>query len=139
MKRLIILPVLCIFILLSFSSRPYAQMEACGAHSKTNDSRQMSMDDAKNMDMMKNMSNQCQLISDKFKNLKYHFQKMMQINDKSELKIEMQKQYEMMGQIQSEILEHAKICQHMMAMMTESDMSQSRPEENNPDHAAHKH
>jgi len=67
------------------------------------------------MGMMSNMSRQCQQMSQKFKTMGDHFQKMLQINDIKLLKTELKKQYGMMQSINKHMIRHINICKRMMS------------------------
>ena len=96
--------------------------------------------DMKNMDMMKDMSNQCQMMSENFSDLGDHFQEMMKIDDINELKVAMQKHHGMMQQMHNSMNEHGKMCQNMVTMMNDSDMSgHSNVQDGVVDHTVHNH
>jgi regulator of replication initiation timing len=78
-----------------------------------------------NMDMMKNMSGQCQMMSDDFSNLESHFEKMMKENDITVLKAEMQKHYAMMQSMHKQMAKHGDMCKSMMSNMGSGDMKSS--------------
>ena len=69
------------------------------------------------MGMMTNMTNHWQMMSGQMDKLQEHFSKMMQMNNMSELKKEMQKHQEMMTSIRNNMSEQNQLCDHMMSMM----------------------
>lgn len=69
------------------------------------------------MTMMKDVSNRSEMMAGKFDELETHFKSMMGMNNMAELKKEMQKHYEMMTAMRSQMGENQKLCTQMMSMM----------------------
>jgi len=95
-----------------------------------------------NMDMMKNMSGQCQMMSQDFSNWETHFKTMMQMDDITMLKVEMKKHYEMMQSMQEQMSKHDDKCQSMMGKMKSGGMQggmMDKQAENSPGSGGHGH
>lgn len=75
--------------------------------------------------MMGDMSQHHKMMSGDFQNLETHFNKMMQIQDMSELKAEMKKHQEMMQNMHESADQQWAMCQNMMSMMHTAGMQGS--------------
>lgn len=71
--------------------------------------------------MMGNMPQYCNTMTDNFDQLENNFQKMMQINDNTALKKEMQKHYDMMQEMYQNMTCQQNVWHTMMSMMYPED------------------
>ncbi len=78
--------------------------------------------DSKMTCMMGNMSKECQMMSDSFGDLQKHFDSMMNMDNMSDLKTEMQKHQQMMSSISDKMSEHRGMCKDMMSKMGSGGM-----------------
>lgn len=125
------LSLTAILVLLLFVGYAPAQMgELPSMDSNSNNGRKdvyfaIEKNNAGKIDILQQMANHYQIITLQFGNLEDHFQQMMQIDNMSKLKVEMEKHNDLLDQMHDKMLRHRNLCQNMILM--ENNQNKTRP------------